>query len=519
MNPRIPKSEKYWKNKGKVGKKVMLYFHDDLDGIFSALIMKKYLLNKSFEIVGYGIINYQDSWRYTTLHEKYINIVVDFSEMPTELKRHKLIDVYIDHHGSYNAEERDYYKNMPVIKTPTDSAFEGICYQLGMPVDSLTLDPIDMVDSAKYSDYGVRWEDILELNFAKIKHLTKKDPKNAKLTFTGAFNQIIKRGDYTSLIEVVENLNEPSIYAVYNYLTRLYPGNNKDKEFHTDGNNRISQFIKRSQRSITSNQAKIYWDQYDFRNEYQINKSGYQYIKATGYQIIGHLAFFPAGNWANAVRARAFIRKEYNNGNIPHNHKINFIMIQHGATIQVCGYEKMDKMGNLPILKSGYEVTNLSDYMNYILTKSKQVYGYINKHSNTMNDEVTTKAGGHVGIGTISNITGKVNWEKVRKGIVNGYIKPTTDREKLRIMFEKKNYQLIRYVHPYTKKNMVISDGVKYIDIFKNKIIKDLSGANWNDLNMIMSSNNKSQPKKIEIDKMVLMVEDIRHINNLGEII
>ena len=44
-SPRLPKSEEYWLRKGKEGKKVALYTHDDMDGIFSAIEVKKYLVN------------------------------------------------------------------------------------------------------------------------------------------------------------------------------------------------------------------------------------------------------------------------------------------------------------------------------------------------------------------------------------------------------------------------------------------------------------------------------------------
>ena len=38
--PRLPKSEEYWLKRGKVGKKVALYTHDDMDGIYTALCVK-----------------------------------------------------------------------------------------------------------------------------------------------------------------------------------------------------------------------------------------------------------------------------------------------------------------------------------------------------------------------------------------------------------------------------------------------------------------------------------------------
>ena len=174
--PRIPNSETYWKNKGKVGKKAVIYFHDDLDGIFSAMVMRNYLLKHNFEIHAYGVVNYQEAWKDIEIHEEYINIAVDFSS------NHKSMDIYIDHHGAKFGEDNTAY----AVKTATSSAYEGICYQLGLPVDSLVLSSIDMVDSAKYPEYGLSFKDTMILD--------KNHYYQSRLHYTASLNQIIKRG-------------------------------------------------------------------------------------------------------------------------------------------------------------------------------------------------------------------------------------------------------------------------------------------------------------------------------------
>jgi single-stranded DNA-specific DHH superfamily exonuclease len=55
-SPRLPKKLDYWVKKGKSGKDVALYTHDDMDGIFSAIEVKKYLINAGFNIVKYGLV-------------------------------------------------------------------------------------------------------------------------------------------------------------------------------------------------------------------------------------------------------------------------------------------------------------------------------------------------------------------------------------------------------------------------------------------------------------------------------
>ena len=167
--PRLPVKEEYWINKGKQGKEVALYIHDDLDGIFCGIEMKKWLLNKGFNIVKYGILNYSEGWKYTTLDPKLINIVLDFANMPGD-ERDQMVDYYLDHHGLFSPEELEKYKSVPVQKKATSSAYEAVCIALGVPQDELIVSVIDMIDSAKYQDYGVSWQRLLDYNLSDIKN-------------------------------------------------------------------------------------------------------------------------------------------------------------------------------------------------------------------------------------------------------------------------------------------------------------------------------------------------------------
>jgi hypothetical protein len=111
--PRMPVKEEYWTKRGKSGKKVALYGHDDLDGIFCMIEMQKWLRNKGFDIVKYGILNYSEGWKFTTLDPSLINIVLDFANMPGD-ERDDMIDYYLDHHGLFTPEELEKYKSSPV---------------------------------------------------------------------------------------------------------------------------------------------------------------------------------------------------------------------------------------------------------------------------------------------------------------------------------------------------------------------------------------------------------------------
>jgi len=571
--PSIPTKLEKWLEKGKKGKEVMLYTHDDLDGVFSAVVMKNYLEDHGFKIHGYGIMNYQESWSRTILDPNYINIAVDFAE------DNEGVDIYIDHHGVF---EEDDFRGKTSIKTPTDSAYEGICDQLGIPVDEITLAAIDMVDSAKYDDYGVNIIDIIKFNEPGwLKDVISRNNLTAfqkKLTFAAAFNQLLKRSDYKTFIEVIHNLKDVSIYAIYSLFVKLFPENNPITPdmagFYSQSNFTLEDvaegkllgnydepygWMERNKWGGRVEEMPIigyksFIKDADFRINTMINKvrrGNKEYIRSSshfvsnffdgekmnipGYQIIGNLIYVHSGTWANALRARAIYEEDlYVHNTIPeveykvegdmlnglrnyHNQKIYihgeitgylrdhiniktfmdkdsdkigmeglitvkgrdiyfkskqpilWIMLQYGNTLQVASWKNIDKYvrGYLPVLKDGTIVDNLGEYTDKLLNNMRDVLGYTDRKG---------KAGGHIGIGNVSNIVG----------------------------------------HCRNEKYMTIN-GLKFIDIFKNKMISDLSGVKWS-IGTDWGTGDREGPQS-KMNQRVVLVDDIRIVNKKGEII
>lgn len=467
--PRIPVAEEYWIKRGKAGKKVALYTHDDMDGIFSAIEVKKYLLNKGFTIEKYGILNYMDGWKYTTLDPKLINVVVDFANMPGD-RRDELVDYYLDHHGVFSEEDLEKYKKSPVQKKKTASAYEAICQSLGVPQDELTLSVIDMIDAAKYSDYGVSWQRLLDFNLSDI-----KKSENKRLEFAAAFNQFLKRADHQTLISVIHNCRDASIYSIYNTMKLVYGEHNvypsgplkgQSKDFMSDSEWRLSQMQQKT-RGKSGGQKKVYQSQSEFLSDFKWGNS----VRPDGYQIIGDLAFIPTGTWANALRARAIIEKDFTDGIIPVEPK--FILLQYGSTLQVCSYKKIVETEGLPTLKSGKVVDDLGVYMTSILKNFQQHFNYYDPDTSIGQDEITV-SGGHGGIGSISNIFGTCE------------------------------------VHPY--------NGCRFIDMFKNKVISDLSGVKFN-VNLNWGDPIDSKEKEKPQDYKVMSVSDVTKLDRSGKVV
>jgi len=485
--PRIPKDENYWIKKGKSGKNVCLIFHDDLDGIVSAVIMKNYLLNQGFNIKTYGIINYQEGWEAFKIDPELITIAVDFAEdIPG-------VDVYIDHHGNF-AEDVRVNQKRASIKTATGSAAEGIAQQLGVPFSNDTKNWIDMIDSAKYDDYNVDIRGILTFDLKQI----IKDP-TAKLKFAASLNQLLKRSDHKTFIEVVNASKEPSIYNIFRLFKMFYPKNNPnfrtgdEPEFVDDARIRLATMQKKTKGESATYQGydkdgkKIrYTSQSDFWKAFarmlpynDIDDEGYPIddgdptspgnqkaqVKPGVYQLIGNLMYVPSGTWANALRAKAIFNQEVDKGVIPDDPKLNFVLLQYGNTLQIADLRKkiknMDKE-DLPKDKSGTPITNLGKYTESLVDNFRKHLGFPDE-----DEDDRIKAGGHDGIGSISNIFGKCK------------------------------------MNPYKD--------VKYLDMFKNKIISDISGVKWS-LDMAW---NEEEVKKVsvrpdEINKKMMDSENIR---------
>ena len=435
-----------------------------MDGIFSAIEVKKYLINAGFNIVKYGVLNYSEGWKYTTLNPKLINVVVDFANMPGD-ERDEMIDFYLDHHGAFSEEDIKKYMKSPVQKKKTGSAYEAICQSLGVPQDSLTLSVIDMIDSAKYQQYGVSWQRLLDFNISDI-----KKSENKRLEFAAAFNQFLKRSDTKTIISVIHNCKDASIYSIFNTMKSLYPEHNvgrmgEPKQFMDDSSWRLGEMGRRVR---GRSGKKIYNSQDEFLSAFQRNGL----IQLDGYQIIGDLAFIPTGTWANALRARSIVEKEFNEGRITKEPK--FILLQYGGTLQVCSYKSMEEYGeDLPKLKSGDVVNDLGAYMTKLLKNFQEHLGYYNADTSIGQDEITV-SGGHGGIGSISNIFGEC---------------------------EKGSYA-----------------GQRFVDMFKNKIISDLSGVPFN-LNIKWSEPKEFKGKDPEMDNKVIGTEDVTKVGRSGKIL
>ena len=467
--PRLPKDVNYWLKKGKSGKNVCLIIHDDFDGICSGIIMKNYLEEHGFKIKQIGVINYQLGWKDFKLDPALITIALDFADSIPG------VSVYIDHHGKFE-DEIAHSQKLPAIKTDTGSAAEGIAQQLGVPFSNDTKDWIDMIDSAKYNEYDIDVKGILDFD---LKTITKSP--HAKLKFAAAFNQLLKRSDHKTFIEVVNASKQPSIYNIYRLFKLFYPKNNPnfrtgdEPDFVGDAKIRLAMMQKKTKGGGTRREGfdkqgkKIRYTSFkDFWNDFavstdEVNDQGKPLwqVQPGVYQLIGNIMYVPSGTWANALRAKAIFDQDLQKGIVPDDPKLNFVLLQYGNTLQIADLNtKIKNMApqDYPRDKNGNPIDDLGKYMEGLVKNFGTYLGYMDKR---------TVSGGHPGIGSISNIFGRCT---------------------------KKGYE-----------------GVKFLDLFKNKIINDISGIKWG---LNMPWNEKEDPYKPgqpqEFNKKLMDTEEFR---------
>jgi hypothetical protein len=175
-------------------------------------------------------------------------------------------------------------------------------------------------------------------------------------------------------------------------ISNFGPTKGEKKDFLKDSEWRLDQMQKRTRgKEFTADpkMKKAYNTQAEFVAKF---KSG-NLIKIDGYQLIGDLVYVPTGTWANALRARTIVERDFKAGHLEKEPK--FILLQYGGTLQVCSYKKMGEM-ELPVLKNGEVVNDLGKYMTNLLRNFQKHLGYHDPNTSIGQDEITV-SGGHGG--------------------------------------------------------------------------------------------------------------------------
>jgi hypothetical protein len=150
--------------------KAKIYFHQDLDGITSALAMKSYLENNGIEVVDTEVIQYGDkefSVKKPDARGDVMPVLVDFAHGKP------MFVIHTDHHDRQVGAEKGASKHFRDTKSNVETISQVISPSDIFPSDDIRL--IRTVDSADFAKQGITPDEVVNFifNIDKDKSLQK----------------------------------------------------------------------------------------------------------------------------------------------------------------------------------------------------------------------------------------------------------------------------------------------------------------------------------------------------------
>ncbi len=194
--------------------KAKIYFHQDLDGVTTALAMKNYLENNGIKVVDSEIIQYGDkefAVKKQDAQGDTMPVLVDFAHGKP------MFVVHTDHHDSQTGVEGDTSTSFRSSRSNVETLS-----QIMSPKDIFTADDIRListVDSADFAKYGLEPQDIMNFVFKLQKD---KSLQKNKMALGLATNKLMLA--YKNKPGFMEDLvmsSQPSLLNIFQNINRL----------------------------------------------------------------------------------------------------------------------------------------------------------------------------------------------------------------------------------------------------------------------------------------------------------
>jgi hypothetical protein len=140
--------------------KAKIYFHQDLDGVTTALAMKNYLEDNGIKVVDTEIIQYGDKEFAVKKQDATgdtMPVLVDFAHGKP------MFVIHTDHHDSQSGVEGDTATSFRPSRSNVATISQIMSPKEIFPSDDITL--ISTVDSADFAKYGLKPQDIMNYIF------------------------------------------------------------------------------------------------------------------------------------------------------------------------------------------------------------------------------------------------------------------------------------------------------------------------------------------------------------------
>jgi hypothetical protein len=200
-------------------KKAKIYFHMDLDGVTTALAMKKYLEDNGIKVVESEVIQYGDkefSVRKADAHGEIMPVLVDFAHGKP------MFIVHTDHHDRQAGADDTSSKSFRQARSNVETLSQIIpASEIFTPEDVAT---ISMVDSADYASKDITPKMVMNyvFNFDK-----DKSAKENRMMLGLVTNKLLLA--FKNKPDFLENLvmtSKPSILSIFNIISKIVKDRN-----------------------------------------------------------------------------------------------------------------------------------------------------------------------------------------------------------------------------------------------------------------------------------------------------
>lgn len=189
--------------------KAEIYFHQDLDGVTTAIAMKKYLENNGIDVVGAHIIQYGDkefAVKKNDAEGDVMPVLVDFAHGKPMFK------IHTDHHDKQVGAEKGTSKSFRQARSNVETISQVVSPKDLFPSSDILL--INTVDSADFAKYGLSAEDVVNYLY----RFDKESPlqKNKMLLGFVINKLLLAFKNKPGFLEGLVMDSEPSLLSILN---------------------------------------------------------------------------------------------------------------------------------------------------------------------------------------------------------------------------------------------------------------------------------------------------------------
>lgn len=194
--------------------KAKIYFHQDLDGVTSALGMKEYLESNGIKVVDAEIIQYGDkefSIKKLDAAGDTMPVLVDFAHGKPMFK------IHTDHHDRQAGAEDTKSKSFRSARSNIETISQVLSPKDIFPSDDIKL--ISTVDSANFKPYGIKPRDVMNYILKLDKEGTLEKNKMALGLLTNKL--LLAYKNKPKFMEELVMTSSPSLMNIYQNIKKI----------------------------------------------------------------------------------------------------------------------------------------------------------------------------------------------------------------------------------------------------------------------------------------------------------